>query len=135
MEVYFTIIVFIFGTLLGSFYNVVGYRLPKGLSLIKPGSFCPKCNHSLKWYELIPVLSFMIQRGKCRECKCKISWFYPTIEFTTGILFMISYLIFGFSVEFFIACVIVTFFVIVIVSDTKYLVIISILTHIFYHLQ
>ena len=60
MEVYFTIIVFIFGTLLGSFYNVVGYRLPKGLSLIKPGSFCPKCNHSLKWYELIPVLSFMI---------------------------------------------------------------------------
>lgn len=123
MEVYFTIIVFIFGTLLGSFYNVVGYRLPKGLSLIKPGSFCPKCNHSLKWYELIPVLSFMIQRGKCRECKCKISWFYPTIEFTTGILFMISYLIFGFSVEFFIACVIVTFFVIVIVSDTNYLVI------------
>ena len=71
MEVYFTIIVFIFGTLLGSFYNVVGYRLPKGLSLIKPGSFCPKCKHSLKWYELIPVLSFMIQRGKCRECKDK----------------------------------------------------------------
>lgn len=123
MEVYFTVIVFIFGTLLGSFYNVVGYRLPKGLSIIKPGSFCPKCHHSLRWYELVPVFSFLIQKGKCRECKCKISWFYPTIELATGILFALSYLIFGFGAEFLISIIIASFFVIVIVSDTNYLII------------
>lgn len=124
MEVYFSILVFVFGTLLGSFYNVVGYRLPKGLSLIKPSSsFCPKCNHSLKWYELIPIFSFLIQKGKCRSCKCNISLFYPCMELLTGILFTVSYLIFGFGAEFLIAAIISSFFVIVIVSDINYLVI------------
>ena len=124
MEIYFRILAFVFGTLLGSFYNVVGYRLPKGLSLVKPkDSFCPKCNHSLKWYELIPIFSFLIQKGKCRKCKCKISLFYPCIEFTTGILFMLSYIKFGLSPEFIISAMISSFFVIVIVSDINFLVI------------
>lgn len=124
MQIYFTILTFVFGTLLGSFYNVVGYRLPKGLSLVKPkDSFCPKCNHSLKWYELVPIFSFLIQKGKCRKCKCKISLFYPCIEFTTGILFMLSYLKFGFTFEFLIAILISSFFVIVIVSDVNFLII------------
>lgn len=123
MEFYLTVIVFVFGTLLGSFYNVVGYRLPKGLSIVRPGSFCPKCNHSLKWYELIPILSFVIQRGKCRKCKCNISPFYPLMELLTGILFAASYLLFGFSSEFLIAILISSFLVIVIVSDVNYLVI------------
>lgn len=122
MEVYFTVLVFVFGTLLGSFYNVVGYRLPKGLSLVKPsGSFCPKCNHSLRWYELVPIFSFLIQKGKCRKCKCNISLFYPCIELLTGILFTISYILFGFSPEFLIAAIISSFLVIVIVSDINYL--------------
>lgn len=123
MEFYLAVIVFVFGTLLGSFYNVVGYRLPKGLSIVRPGSFCPKCNHSLKWYELIPIFSFVIQKGKCRKCKCNISYFYPLMELLTGILFVISYLLFGFSFEFLIAILISSFFVIVIVSDVNYLVI------------
>lgn len=124
MQTYFIILTFVFGTLLGSFYNVVGYRLPKGLSLVKPkSSFCPKCNHSLKWYELVPIFSFLIQKGKCRKCKCKISLFYPCIEFTTGILFMLSYLKFGFTFEFLIAILISSFFVIVIVSDVNFLII------------
>lgn len=123
MEICYTIIVFIYGTLLGSFYNVVGYRLPNNLSIVKPGSFCPKCKHELKWYELIPVFSFLIQKGKCRKCKCKISLFYPFIELITGILFAVSYLVFGFSYEFFISIAIVSFLVIVIVSDVNYLVI------------
>lgn len=123
MEVLYAIYVFIFGTLLGSFYNVVGYRLPKNLSIVKPGSFCPKCNHSLKWYELIPVFSFLIQRGKCRKCGCKISLFYPLIESLTGFLFLVSYLKFGFSFEFFVSIIIFSFLVIVIVSDTNYLII------------
>lgn len=123
MEVLYAIIVFIYGLMLGSFYNVVGYRIPNNLSIVRPGSFCPKCNHELKWYELIPVFSFLIQKGKCRKCKCKISLFYPFIELSTGILFLVSYLIFGFSLEFIIALLIVSFLVIVIVSDFSYLII------------
>lgn len=123
MEIYLTICVFIFGTIFGSFYNVVGYRLPKGLSLVKPGSFCPKCNHALKWYELFPLFSFLFLRGRCRVCKCKISWFYPCIEFTTGVLFALSYHLFGFSYEFVLSIITASFFVIVIVSDITYLVI------------
>ena len=114
MVVIYSIIVFIYGLLLGSFYNVVGYRIPNNMSIVRPGSFCPKCHHSLKWYELIPVFSFLIQKGKCRKCGCKISLFYPTIELTTGILFLVSYLIFGFTIEFVIALLIVSFLVIVI---------------------
>lgn len=123
MEVYLSIVIFIFGILFGSFFNVVGYRLPKGLSLIHPGSFCPKCNHKLKWYELIPIFSFLIQRGKCRKCKCQISFFYPCIELLTGILFVISYFLFNITPEFFIAVLVSSFFVIVIVSDVNYLII------------
>ena len=53
MTIYYSIIVFIYGLLLGSFFNVVGYRLPNNMSIVKPGSFCPKCHHELKWYERI----------------------------------------------------------------------------------
>ncbi len=123
MEVYYSIIIFIFGLLFGSFYNVVGFRLPKNLSIISPGSFCPKCNHELKWYELIPVFSYIFLAGKCKCCKNKISLFYPCTELITGILFMFSYLFFGFSGEFIISLMIVSYLMIVIVSDINYLII------------
>ena len=90
MGIYIGCLVFIYGLLLGSFYNVVGYRIPNNLSIVSPGSFCPKCNHKLKWYELIPVFSFLIQKGKCRKCGSRISLFYPVIELTTAILFLVS---------------------------------------------
>ena len=123
MELYYSTLVFIFGLLLGSFYNVVGYRIPNNMSIVKPGSFCPKCKHELKWYELIPVFSFIFQGGKCKKCKCKISFFYPVIELLTGISFLLSYLFFGFSAEFVIGILTASFLVIVIVSDFNYLVI------------
>ena len=122
MEILISIVIFIYGLVFGSFYNVVGYRLPKGMSLIKPrGSICPNCNHELKWYELIPLLSFIIQRGKCTKCKCKISLFYPLIELLTGLLFLISYITFGFSTEFIISLILCSYFVIVVVSDGRYM--------------
>ena len=113
----------IWNTFRNLFYNVVGYRLPNNLSIVYPDSFCPKCKHKLKWYELIPIFSFLIQGGKCRNCKCKISWFYPTIEFLTGLLFMLSYIKYGFTPECLISMLIASFFVIVIVSDMNYLII------------
>ena len=124
MEILIGIIVFIYGSIFGSFYNVVGYRLPNNLSLIKPkGSFCPNCKHELKWFELIPIFSFLIQKGKCRKCKKKIAIFYPLIELLTAILFLVSYLFFGISYEFLIAIFLSSYFVIVLVSDGKYMII------------
>jgi len=124
LKLFYTIVVFIFGLIFGSFFNVVGWRLPLGLSIVRPsGSFCPKCKHKLKWYENIPVLSWLIQGGKCRNCKKPIPKFYIIIETLTGILFALSYWIFGFSFGFVVAILVSSFFVIVIVSDSNFLVI------------
>lgn len=123
MEIIYIIFIFVFGCIFGSFFNVVGYRMPLNLSIVHPGSFCPKCKHNLKWYELIPIFSYLIQRGKCRKCHEKISIIYPVVELTTGILFATSYFIFGFSYEFLISIVVISFLVIVIVSDINYLII------------
>lgn len=114
---------FIIGTIFGSFYNVVGYRLPRGESLVKPRSHCPNCNHDLTPMELIPIFSFLFQRGKCKNCKQKISWFYTIFELLTGILFASSYLIFGFSIDLLIALSFVSMTVIIIISDYQTLII------------
>lgn len=123
MHLYYTIMAFIFGTVLGSFYNVVGYRLPKEESLIKPSSHCPNCNHKLGALELIPVLSYIFLGGKCKNCKNKISPFYPIFELITGILFMLSYLVFGNSIDFWIAIIFVSVLDIVIISDYQTMII------------
>lgn len=117
MEIYYTIVFFILGTIFGSFYNVVGYRLPKGESIIFPPSHCPKCNHRLTPSELIPILSFLFQKRKCKKCKNKISWFYTIFEFLTGVLFSISYIVFGLSIDFLIAITFISMLIIVIISD------------------
>lgn len=114
---------FLIGTFLGSFYNVVAYRLPKGESIVYPSSHCPKCNHSLKPWELIPIFSFLIQRGKCSSCKAKISWFYPFSEMMCGLLFVFSYLSFGFTLDLIIALTFVSMLIIVILSDYYYMII------------
>ncbi len=115
--------IFIFGLCFGSFYNVVALRTPNGESINKPRSHCPYCGKFLKWYELIPVLSFVIQKGKCRSCHHKLSLFYPFIELGTAILFTVSYYSFGFSYELIIALTLVSVFMLVIVSDLTYLII------------
>ena len=119
------LIIFIFGLIFGSFYNVVGLRLPNNESIVKPGSHCPKCNHKLSWYENIPILSYLFLGGKCKECKNPISIIYPLIEFLTGVLFLISYLIFGISEQFFIGLVLSSLVVIIFVSDSKYMIILD----------
>lgn len=77
---------FIFGTIVGSFLNVCIYRIPMGESVIYPFSHCPKCGEKIKWYDNIPIISYLILRGKCRNCGEKISVQYPLIELLTGIL-------------------------------------------------
>ncbi|MDQ7083923.1 MAG: prepilin peptidase [Sulfurovum sp.] len=89
------ITVFIFGTLIGSFVNVVIYRIPKDESLAFPASKCQSCQTPLKWYHNIPLFSWMFLRGKCAFCSVAISKQYPLIEFFTGVLFVILYLKLG----------------------------------------
>ena len=117
MEIYYTALFFIFGTLFGSFYNVVGYRLPRGESIAYPPSHCPKCGHRLSPIELIPIFSFLFQKGKCKNCSVKISWFYTIFEFLTGLLFSICYLVFGLTIDLVIALTFISMLLIVIISD------------------
>lgn len=81
-------IVFVLGTIVGSFLNVVIYRLNTGFSISSGRSRCFSCNKHLAWYELIPLVSFLVQKGRCRGCQSKISPQYPLVEFFTGVLFV-----------------------------------------------
>ncbi|WAM33200.1 prepilin peptidase [Caldicellulosiruptor morganii] len=81
----FGIFAFVMGLVIGSFLNVCIYRLPRGESIIAPGSRCPRCGKRLGWFELIPVLSYLIQKGRCRGCREKISIQYPLVELLTGL--------------------------------------------------
>jgi leader peptidase (prepilin peptidase)/N-methyltransferase len=88
----FYILIFAFGTIIGSFLNVVIHRLNTGESILKNRSHCPFCNKKLTWYELIPIISFFIQGGKCRNCEKDISWQYPLVEIFTGLIFVLIFI-------------------------------------------
>lgn len=118
-----TFIVFIYGLLFGSFFNVVGLRVPLNQSIIKPGSSCPQCGKNLTVIELIPVVSYLLQRGKCRNCQKRISPVYPAMEFLTGCLFAAAFLRFGLTFELAIACTLISLFIIITVSDITYMLI------------
>lgn len=95
-----SIFIFLFGLTIGSFTNVLIYRLPREESIVFPGSHCPNCNHELKWYDNIPLFSYLILKGKCRYCKEKISIRYPLIELINGIIYLSFFTIFGLTLEF-----------------------------------
>ena len=99
MDIYFTIVSFIMGTILGSFYNVCIYRIPEKLSVANPPSHCYNCNNRLKPIDLVPILSWTLLRGKCRYCGQKISPRYALVELLTGILFATVYIYFGYSIQ------------------------------------
>jgi leader peptidase (prepilin peptidase)/N-methyltransferase len=93
-------IIFIFGACFGSFLNVLIYRLPQeGASLIKPGSHCPKCSAPIKYYDNIPILSFIILGGHCRSCTAPISFRYPLVEALAAVLAALSIFHFGFTLR------------------------------------
>jgi leader peptidase (prepilin peptidase)/N-methyltransferase len=98
------IIIVLFGLAWGSFLNVVIYRLPRGLSLMRPPSTCPQCGTRIKAYDNIPVLSYLLLRGKCRACGLKISVAYPLVELLTPVCFLLLYARFSLGVPFFASC-------------------------------
>lgn len=89
--------VLIFGLIIGSFLNVVIFRLPAGKSLIQPGSQCSKCKKPVRWYDNVPVVSYLILAGKCRNCSSRISIQYPVVELVTAMLFLAAKIRFGWS--------------------------------------
>ncbi|EEZ80366.1 MAG: Type II secretory prepilin signal peptidase PulO [uncultured Candidatus Thioglobus sp.] len=83
---------FAIGLIFGSFLNVLTYRIPLGISLFNPiGSECPHCQHKIKWYENIPVISYVFLKGKCSNCSERISIIYPVVELTTGVVTVLLY--------------------------------------------
>lgn len=79
----------LFGLLIGSFLNVCIYRLPLDLSVVRPRSYCPACQHSIAWYDNVPLVSYAVLGGRCRHCKGVIAWRYPLVELMTGVLFFV----------------------------------------------
>ena len=98
IEVVVLAIFFLFGLIVGSFLNVCICRIPERESIVTPGSHCPVCNKPIRPYDNIPVLSWILLRGKCRDCGTKISPMYPAIELLTGLLFAASYAAFGLTI-------------------------------------
>jgi len=86
---------FLFGTCIGSFLNVCIFRLPRRESIIFPASHCLSCGTKLKPIDNVPIISFLLLRGRCRSCQAKISWQYPLVELATGILFSLAFIRFG----------------------------------------
>ena len=123
MTITISIFFFLYGLLFGSFFNVVGLRIPKIQSIISPPSTCSKCKRRLTILDLVPVLSYIFLKGKCRNCGQKINWIYPVMELCTGILFSIAYLKLGFSKELIVALLFISMLVIITVSDLAYMVI------------
>jgi len=93
------ILIFILGLIVGSFSNVCIYRIPKNESIVYPASHCPKCRSKIKPVDNIPLLSFILLKGRCRNCKSKISIQYPIVELLTGLIYLIIYLIYGLNIQ------------------------------------
>jgi leader peptidase (prepilin peptidase)/N-methyltransferase len=112
--------IFALGAMVGSFLNVCAARLPKGKSLWLPGSACPACASPIRWYDNIPVLSFLLLRGRCRDCHERISWQYPIVEAGTALLFALAYLRFGQGAEFLLAIVLLSTLIVITTIDLEH---------------
>ena len=99
MNIFLYAIIFIIGTLFGSFYTLAVYRIPKNIDIIKKHSYCPNCNHKLGFFELIPVLSYIFLGGKCKNCKQKIRIRYLLLEILGGITFVVLALALRINIE------------------------------------
>ena len=112
-----TLISIIFGALVGSFLNVCIYRLPKEESIVWPGSHCPHCKNPIKFYDNIPLISYLLLRGKCRYCKGPISAQYPLVEGITALSSLVLFMRFGLSLTYLIYFAFVAALIVITVID------------------
>ena len=101
MNIIFCIMIFIMGTVFGSFFTLAVYRIPLGLNITHERSFCPNCNHKLSFKDLIPIFSYISLKGRCRYCGEKVRIRYLILEVFSGIVFLIAYLSFNINFPFF----------------------------------
>lgn len=116
-------IIFIFGLLVGSFLNVCIVRLPREGSIVRPPSHCPRCKGSIKFYDNIPVVSFLLLRGKCRTCGEPISWRYPLVELLNGLLYAWTIHVFGLGGEAFLVMALCSALIVITFIDFDYQII------------
>ena len=117
------VFLFVLGSCLGSFALVIGQRLPINKDAVSSRSECDNCHHVLSWWELIPIVSYIILLGKCHHCHKHINLVNPIMEIALGSLFVYSYYAFGISYQFFGFCIITTLMLIIFVSDFTYYII------------
>lgn len=128
MDTILPIFIFTVGAAIGSFSNVCIYRLPKKLSIIFPSSQCPNCGKNISLFDNIPIISFLILRGRCRYCQSSISWRYPIVELITGLIFLSLYLNFLISPQFFIYVLLCTSLIIIAFIDLEHKIIPDVIT-------
>jgi leader peptidase (prepilin peptidase)/N-methyltransferase len=107
----------LFGLVLGSFLNVCIHRLPRQESIVFPGSHCPRCHHPIRWYDNIPLLSYLILRGRCRDCRARISPLYPAVEALTGVVLVLTFQQYGLSAAFIKYALLVMLLIVLIFTD------------------
>lgn len=123
------IFVFVFGAAIGSFLNVVIYRVPNELSIVLPNSACPNCKTPIKPYDNIPILSWLILGGKCRSCKEPIAWRYPAVELLTAVVFTLTYWQIGFNAFLPVAMVFVAVMISLIFIDAEHMILPNVITY------
>lgn len=121
------ILISLYGLLIGSFLNVCIYRIPREESIVFPSSHCPNCGTKLKAYDLVPILSYIVQRGKCRYCGEKISPQYPIVELLNSLVYILIYYKFGFSLNFLFYGIIFSILIVIGFIDLKEMIIPDIL--------
>ena len=113
------IIIFLYGIVIGSFLNVCIYRIPKKENIVKVRSHCMSCGHKLQWYELVPLFSYLFQKGRCRKCKAKLSVQYPLVEAANGILYVLIFLCNGVNVDSLLYCLLTSGLLVLSIIDLR----------------
>ncbi len=120
MDLIIIIVLMIFGAIFGSFLGCMGYRIPNKIKTTYPSSFCSNCNKPLKWYMNIPIFSYIFLSGKCAYCKHKIGFIYFLCELLGALLFGLNYILFKFDINFYIASILASMFIVTMVSDFEF---------------
>jgi leader peptidase (prepilin peptidase)/N-methyltransferase len=117
------LIFFIYGLFIGSFLNVCIIRIPAGISIVTPCSFCGSCGHKLNYIDMLPVINYMVYKGRCRYCGEHYSLQYPIVELTNGVFYALVYLKYSLSAEAAAYCVIISILIAISIIDIKHMII------------
>lgn len=128
-EIFGYIFVFIFGAAIGSFLNVVIHRVPREQSVVFPNSACPKCDSAIKPYDNLPIISWLLLRGKCRKCAEPIAWRYPAVEALTGMIFMVVYAQLGLSVMLPVGLIFAAVMIALVFIDAEHMILPNVITY------